>query len=257
MRIVTNTKLATRNKSVANYSFFLTFLLLIGGFFFVNTNFTTADTEAGVNPIFLLLQALILPISFIFVLFSIRMTNLWVRPPRPEDVLPDALRGLSKKSILYNYFHIPARHLLFCPQGVYAITTRWHDGIYTVDGDKWTTKANPFARFFSILRMDGVSNPTREAQRNAEYAQKILAKYAPNITVKPLIVFINPKAEVTIVNSDIPILFTDSKKKPNLKDYMRDVYAAMPGADGKKNVLPFSDETVASFERETVPQSAT
>ncbi|MGB1288493.1 MAG: hypothetical protein ACPG7F_18305, partial [Aggregatilineales bacterium] len=136
MRVVTNRKLVKRNRQLATYLFLGTFVALVGGFIFINISFFNEDIAAD-DASLLLLQSLILPVAFILTLFSVRMTNLWARQPYPEKAIEEGLKGLSKKSILYNYYHIPARHVLICPQGVFAIVTRWHNGSYTAEGTKW------------------------------------------------------------------------------------------------------------------------
>lgn len=251
MRVVTNTKLAERNRKLANYLFLVTLFVLIAGFFFVNA--TTIDQSGELDVAIFFLQALVLPVAFIMTLVSIRMTNLWARPPRPERVLTEAFKSLSKKSVLYNYYHLPIRHLLICPQGVFVIVTRWHDGRFEVTGDQWRTLANPISRFLSTLRMDGIGNPTEEALRLAEAAKKLLAPYAPDVSVQPVIVFVNPRAKLTIENPSVPVVYGDSKNKPNLKDLMRDLYLKKPGDAQSKAALPLTDEQIAAFEKATLP----
>lgn len=252
MRTETNEALATRNKSIASYLFIATLVVLVGGFFFVNSGFFQ---QGNLNPGLVFLQALVLPISFVLTLVSIRMTNLWARPPRPEAILPEAVKGVSKKAVLYNYYHLPVRHLLICPQGVFVIVTRWHDGAFVVNGSSWKSKANPLTRFFSALRMDGVGNPTDEAQKQAQKAQNLLEPYAPGIKVEPIIVFVNSKAQIEVTDSPVPIVFADSKKKPNLKDYLRDMYAAKPMDEGRRNSLPLTDAQMEAFEKATLPSA--
>lgn len=253
MRIETNTNLAERNRKLANYLFLGTLFVLIAGFFFVNASAfePSGDIDAGI----LFLQALVLPVAFIMTLISIRMTNLWARPPRPEKVLPEALKSLSKKSILYNYYHLPVRHLLICPQGVFVIVTRWHDGRFEVNGDQWRTLANPISRFLSTLRMDGIGNPTEEATRLAQKATELLQPHAPDVTVQPIIVFVHPRAKLTIENPTVPVVYADNKNKPNLKDLMRDLYLKKTGDVQSKSALPLTDEQIASFEKATLPAS--
>ncbi len=250
MRVVINTKLADRNRSIATYLFIATFVLLIGGFIFINQSLFTGETS--IDSVTLLLQVLILPIAFVLTIISIRMTNLWARRPRPEDVILEGLKGLSKKSVLYHYYHFPTRHLLISPQGVFAIVTRWHEGNYSVSNDVWRTKANPLSRTLSSLRMDGIGNPSLEAKRAAEHAQKLLAEYAPNMVVQPLVVFISPKAQVEVSEEGVSIAFADGKQKPSLKDFMRDVARSSDGTGRNKVNLPLTDEQLASFERKTV-----
>lgn len=251
MRIVTHTKLAERNRQWANYLFICTFLLLIGGFVFVNIGLFTGQEPDGT---LLILQALVLPFALIMTLISIRMTNLWARPPRPEVVIEHNLKGLNKKSTLYHYYHIPARHLLICPQGIFVIVTRWHDGAFRVKGDKWQSKANPFSRFFSSLRMDGIGDPTREAQQAAQHAQQLIAPHAPDVTVQPLVLMLSGR--VTIIEeepSTIPILFANDEAGQTLQGYLRALIAKAPVEAVKKVKMPLNDEQLAAFETATIP----
>ena len=249
MRIVTNEKLSRRNRQYATYLFFATMALLVASFFLINQNLFL---EEGANPLLMLAQALALPVAFVMTLISVRMTNLWARDPRPEKAIDEGLKGLSKKSILYNYYHIPARHVLIAPQGVFAIITRWHPGKFTVEDDRWKTRAGAVSKFFTSLRMDGVGNPTLDAQRAAEYVQKQLEPIAPDIEVQPLIVFVDPKADLEVEGSSVPILYADTKQKPNLKDYMRDINRDAEAAGRKRTELPLTQEQIDEFEAKTV-----
>jgi len=253
MRVVTNKKLARRNKQITNYLFFGTFGTLILGFIFINSSLFTGETPDNMT---ILIQAAILPVAFILTIISVRMTNLWARMPRPENAIEDGLKGLSNKSILYNYYHIPARHVLICPQGVFAIVTRWHDQEYTVKDGKFKSHKNIISRFFSALRFDGIGKPFEEAEYAKERIQKVLNTIAPDVIVKPLIVFVDPSATLHIEGkSDTPILFTDTKKKPNLKDYMRDVKRQLAESnDEYKNTspMPLTDEQIEAFEQATI-----
>jgi len=164
MRIVTNTKLVRRNNRIAQYLFFFSLGVLILGFFITNQQLFGVEVNSPeAETLILLLPSLILPLGLISTLFSVRMTNLWIRRPRPEDVLAENLKGLSNKSVLYNYYHFPARHVLICPQGIFAIVTRFQDGNYTVEGNKWRTHRSPLSRILSIFRLDSIGDPMPSA----------------------------------------------------------------------------------------------
>ena len=128
MRVVTNKKLARRNKKITNYLFFGTFGALILGFVLINASLFTGAVPDSLT---LIAQSAVLPVLLVLTVLSVRMTNMWARVPRPENAIEEGLKGLSNKSILYNYYHFPARHVLICPQGVFAIVTRWHDQEFT------------------------------------------------------------------------------------------------------------------------------
>jgi Nuclease-related domain len=245
MRTEVNDKLVERNRRLAQYLFFFSFAVLIGAFIITNQQAFNPSADVD-STLIILLPSLVLPIGLITTLVSVRMTNLWVREPRPEKALKDGLKGLSNKSVLYSYFHIPARHVLISPQGVYAITNRFQDGVYTVKGDKWSTQGSALSTFTRIFRRDGIGNPNAEAQRAVEHLQKLLQPIAPGVEVKPMIVFSDPRARVTIENPTIPVLYANSDLEPNIKDFMRDV-----PKEGRMTLTPAQ---VEAFEQATLPK---
>lgn len=249
MRIVINTKLAERLRKIATYLFLATLAVLIGGFIFVNYSlFTDSLPESGI----LTLQCALIPAAFFLTLFSVRLTNSWARRPYPEDVIKEGLKGVSKKSVIYHYYHDPARHVLIAPQGVFTITTRWHNGRFAVNGDKWTTFKNPISRFFSLMRMDGIGNPTHEAQKSAQHVQSLLKSVGADVEVKPLILFIDPNVQVEIENPTVPVFFADEKKSPNLTEYLRELNRQQRGDVQQKVTLPLTDSQIQEFEAKTV-----
>jgi len=268
MRIVTNSRLAARNRKLATNLFLLTFVLLIGGFIFINIGLFTGDATIAQDPLLLLAQAVAIPIAFILTLVSIRMTNLWARRPYPDESINEGLKGLSKKSVIYHYYHIPARHVLFSPQGIFAITTRWHNGKYTIEGNRWRTKAGPMTRLFAAIRMDGVGQPSQDAQNAADHLQKLLQDVGITTPVQPIIVFLDSKAQIDGEKSDIPVVFASIKHENSLTDYLRDLTReAEPtpkrSDKGKKSaeaankgaVMPVTEQQIAAFEAKTIDKS--
>jgi nuclease-like protein len=219
MRVETNVKLVKRNRRIANFLFFFSMALLIGGFVVANSQLVTSKD----NSLPLLLSWFVLPIGFISTMASVRMTNQWVRRPHPEDAIQEGLKGLSKRSVLYNYYHAPARHVLITPQGVYAITTRFQDGSYLVDGDRWQSNTGALGAITRFFRQDGLGNPGEEAQKAAAHVKKLLEPTIPDVEVQPLVIFVDPRARLDLKNPVVPVLYADNRKEPNLRDYMRDM----------------------------------
>jgi hypothetical protein len=221
MRIETNHELVKRNKRNANYLFFFS-MAVIGIALFANTTVINTQDTNTLNLISIFLW-IALPISLVSTFTSINLTNQWVRPPRPETAIPDGLKGLSKKSVLYNYYHMPVRHVLIAPQGIFAIVTRFQEGNFTVDNDKWKGQGGPLSFLTTFMRRDAIGNPSEEAQKAAAHIAKLLEKDFPGIPVHPLIVFVHPRSTVTVIGENsIPILYTDADKTPNLRDFLRD-----------------------------------
>ncbi len=253
MRVVTNKKLARRNRKLTNYLFFGTFGALILSFFVINASLLTGDIPDSIGVI---AQSAMLPIAFILTVLSVRMTNLWARAPRPEKAIADGLKGLSNKSVLYNYYHFPARHVLLCPQGVYAIVTRWHDQEFTFRDGKFRSHRNIISKFFSLFRLDGIGKPLRDAELARQELQRSIDEIAPDVEVQALVVFVDPSAKINFDDElDTPVLFADTSLSPNLKDFMRDAkrrLADEAGAAKNASLMPLSDEQIEAFEKATI-----
>jgi hypothetical protein len=246
MQIVTNETLVKRNRKFATILFVFSMIILGIGFFVANGSLLGFNTIESTDPaLYMLCMPAVLLVGFAATLASVRMTNLWLRPPHPEDAIQENLKGLSNKSRLYNYYHFPARHVLICPQGIFVIVTRFQDGRFAVKDDKWKTHRSFIGRTFSLFRLDGLGNPTRDALQAAEFIRNITEGYDPDLMVQPLIMFISPRAEVEIEDSTVPVLYADPKTKPNLKEHLRDIQKAK-NMQGPKDLEDFIEEFEAA-----------
>ncbi len=245
MRVETNHRLVQRNRRIAQYLFFFSLAVLIGAFVYVNTQALGGDLPDPGSPeatLSLLLPALVLPFGVITSMVSVRMTNNWIRQPRPELALQSGLKGLSNRSVLYNYLHLPLRHLLICPQGVFAITTRFQNGSYRVNGEQWTTQEGLFSQATRFFRRDGIGRPAAEARAQAA---RIQSSMPAGIAVQPLIIFVDPAATFDVQDSEVPVLYADSKQQPNLKDYLRSIPQEARQTLTPAQIEDFEAETLA------------
>lgn len=262
MRIETNERLIKRNRRTAHFLFFFSMAVLVGGFIVANTQLSDSNVISSDTSLILalLLPWVILPIGFVSTIFSVRMTNLWIRQPRPEAAIQEGLKGVSKRSVLYNYYHFPARHVLVCPQGVFAIITRFQDKRYTVEGEKWREPGGLFNMIFRVFRQDSVRNPFADAQNAAAHVQGLLGEAAGDVMVQPMVIFVDPRAQLEVSDPLLPVLYTDSKQKPNLTDYLRDVAQSQKKAQfeqkqqksSKKSAAKASDEAEYGLTNEQI-----
>ncbi len=216
MRVVTNQALLDRYRRISHVLFFISLAGMGIGFFFT----WTSSPDSNANQ----LSCLILPVLLLMTLTSVRMANTWIREPRPVNVLSEAFKGLGKK---YTVFHhvLPAPHVLVGPEGVFTLKTVWQERPYRVQGKKWYGDQGLMRKLNGYLRQDLIGNPFQEAQLEAQEAQKIVDKIAPDsgVEVQPLVVFIHPNAQFEAEDPQMPVLYADSKKKPSLRGYLRDV----------------------------------
>lgn len=245
MRVEFNQELVKRKRRNAQYLFFISMGILIASFVIINPQLLTGQTTEPDFFMSVILPTLVLPIALIVTLASVNMTNQWIRQPRPENILQEGIKGLSNKSVLYQFYHAPAHHVLICPQGVFAIVTRYQNGVYQVEGDSWQTEESFFSKLLRVFRRDGIGNPSQEAREAAAHVQGLIAPVASGVTVKPLVVFTDSSARITAENSNVPVLFANPKAEPNLIDYMR----KLP----KESYESLTREQIAAFEAATLP----
>lgn len=245
MRVETNETLIKRSKRIAQYLFITSLFILIGGFVVINFPFLMPDASEELAALAFVAPTLILPLAFITTIFSVRMTNMWIRQPRPEAVIPENLKGVGKNAVLYSYYHLPARHVLIAPQGVFAIVTRFQDGKFTVDGDRWQSQRSAVGRIFGLMRFDGIRNPSTDALLAAQHVQNLLKNIAPEVKVQPVVVFTDPRVRLTIIEPGVPVVHAQTRIQPCLKDLVKDV--------PKDQRVSLTPEQIAAFEAATLP----
>lgn len=214
MRVVINQAQIDRNRKISHILFFVSLGGMGLGFFYTWTTPSSSGSQ---------LSCLILPMLLMMTLISVRMANLWIREPRPEKVLNEAFKGLSKKYTAFHYV-LPAPHVLIGPEGVYTILAIWQDKAYRVSGKKWYGDDGLLRKLNGYMRQDLIGNPYSEAAFHAQEVQKLVNKVAPDsgVEVQPLIVFVNPKASFESEDPLVPILYADSKKRPSLRAFLKE-----------------------------------
>ncbi len=215
MRVVINEALINRNRKISHILFFISLAGMGAGFFLT----WTTDPASGTSQ----LSCLILPLLLLLTLTSVRMANIWIREPRPVEVLNNALKGLGQKYTIFHHL-LPAPHVLIGPEGVFTITTVWQDKSYRVKGKKWYGDEGLLRKLNGYLRQDLIGNPFAEANLHAREVERLLSKIAPEagIKVQPLVVLIHPRATVELEDPLYPVLYADPKKKPSLRQYLRE-----------------------------------
>ena len=86
---------------------------------------------------------------------GIYFANRWVRKPRPEDSLAEALRTLGDGYNLYNYTCLPGKHVLLMPNGVMVFETINLAGDFSYLNGRWKEKMNPGS--YAALLIGGTS----------------------------------------------------------------------------------------------------
>jgi hypothetical protein len=240
MRVLTNTALIERNRRLAHISFFVSIGTLAGAFFLSNW-------LGGNNPQSgTFFNCLVVPSLFFLILFSVRLSNQWVREPVAWKALPDALHGLSPNAVIYNYI-LPVRHVLIAPQGVFTLYPMFQDRPIKIVDDQWQLLGSGFSSIIAFMRQEHVGKPVENAKLEAAEVQAILDKMFPDndIEVQPLIVFTSPRAQVVLEGEQtVPVVFASGKLEPALKEYIRGM--------GKEDALTLTDEQIAQLDEKYI-----
>jgi hypothetical protein len=127
-------------------------------------------------------QLIALAVGLILSQFGVYLGHRYVRRPRPDQVIDDAVKTVIKKGRMYHYL-LPTSHVLLTPRGIIIFLAKYQVGEITAEGDKWTQKGIGLRRFFG---QEAIGNPTREAQIAVERLANFLRKNAPEVEEVPI-----------------------------------------------------------------------
>ncbi|MBX3063926.1 MAG: hypothetical protein KF726_13170 [Anaerolineae bacterium] len=217
MRVVTNEQKLKRNRLLAQVLFFVSLGILLAGLIL--------NTVIALSPLFWVVPCLVLPLGLLATVFSVRLTNQYIRLPHPEDAIAAGLKGINKRSVLYNYLPA-ANHILVTPTGIYALHTLYQSRHFVVDGEMWIdSKARgPLAPIFQFLKQENIGKPFNEAQEAADKAQDVIDKALPDVEldVQPVVVMIGARTTLDLEKPKFPVVYAEARKKPSLRALMRD-----------------------------------
>lgn len=186
-----------RLKKASQYISLVGFLLLIG-----------ALILGFVNPErYLWLQVAALPIGWLMSQIGLYLAHRYLRNPRPDEVLDQALRKVVRQGRMYHYL-LPAPHVLLTPAGPIVFVTKFQTGRISADGDRWQQRgAGIFRKLFS---QESLGNPAKEAERYVRALAGYIDRHAPEVEEVPvgaIIVFTSKNiAELDVENSSIPAM---------------------------------------------------
>lgn len=161
-----------------------------------------------VNPEqYLWLQVLALPIGWLMSQIGLYLAHRYLRNPRPDEVLDQALRKVARQGRMYHYL-LPASHVLLTLAGPIVFVLKYQTGRISVEGDRWQQRGVSFLRrFFS---QESLGNPTKEAEREVRALAAYISREAPTVEEVPIgaiIVFTSKNvADLDLERSDIPAM---------------------------------------------------
>jgi hypothetical protein len=166
--------------------------------------------------------------------------NRWGKPPRPDQKLSQALKGLDDKYTLYHY-QTDISHLLIGPGGIFSLLPYNQTGNITYDSLKGRWKQSGGNFFLKTFGGESLGKPDLDSRYAVSDIQKFLTKKNINLgdyVPESVIVFTNDKATVMVEDSPIPAVTSEK-----LKEFIR--------KRGKSN--PLNPELVKSIQTTLTP----
>lgn len=222
MEIIRDEQRIARLNRISKVTSFMGIAALVVGMILA---FTSIENALG-------LQLLALGTGWLLSQIGIYLAHRYVRDPRPDQVLDQALGRVARNGRLYHYV-LPASHVLLTENGVIVLLPKFQGGEISVSGDKWKQKGLGLRRFFG---QEQLGNPTKEAQIQMEALASYINKNAPEVEELPmgaLIVFTaaDPK-ELDVQESRIPAMHHSK-----VKSYLRRKRRTQPMPDGYYEAL--------------------
>lgn len=186
----------------------------------VSTRVTLA-TALSVGGLLLLLASVLLPLFMpatanislillavggIIAMVGIYYSNRWVRKPRPEDSLGDALKALDDRYRLYHYSRLPCDHLLLTPTGVMGMEVINLAGSFSYRNGRWK-EAMTIGRAMRYIVEPRVVDPVLVSQAlKDELTRCFMQELGPqaDVPLKILTVFTHPAVDLEVDGASFP-----------------------------------------------------
>lgn len=184
-----------------------------------------ANLESFANLV--LFQLIALGVGWILSQVGIYLTHRYLRDPRPDQVLDDAVKKVARDGRMY-HFLLPAPHVLLTPEGIIVFNLKYQGGQISVEGDKWKQRGVGMRKFFG---QEGLGNPSREAETMVKALANFIRQHAPSVEEVPIgamIVFTTKGVKnLDVKQSKIPAMHA-TKVKGFLRQQKRE---PLPAAD--------------------------
>ncbi|MEA3407694.1 MAG: hypothetical protein U9R48_06400 [Chloroflexota bacterium] len=137
------------------------------------------------------------------------MTNRYVREPRADQTLEDALGQLDKRYALYNYY-LSSDHVVASHHGLTILKPRGQKGTVIYEEGGWRHKAG-WRRLLQLFGEPALGKPHKEVEEEVgwlkEWVDQVMEE---DIPVNGVIVFTDPEVHLHVEDDDaFPIMVLD------------------------------------------------
>jgi hypothetical protein len=230
MKIVSNEKLIKRNSRIAQVTS-LGGLAVLGYGMFISIKQPEQATFA--------LVALI--VGFILTQISMYFGSRFGRDPRPDQMLDQALKGVTNDHTIYHYT-TPVQHLLVGPAGIWVLRPYMQRrGTITYEKNRWKLRGAGFAQaYLSIFGQEGLGRPDLEIESDIDTISRSLQKALPDQELPEIqgaLVFCSDQIDIQAEDAPTPAVSL-KKLKSLIRSAAKDGPLSKETLDAIKSVLP-------------------
>ena len=146
---------------------------------------------------------------------GIYFANRWVRKPRPEDSLAEALKSLGDGYSLYNYTAMPGKHILLMPNGVMVFEIINLAGDFSYQNGRWKEKMN-LGRMLRYIFEEHLGDPSKNVRHAVDDLKTKIRNTigtTKSVPVSGAVVFLHPLAKIEVKGSPIPVCKVEKLRK--------------------------------------------
>ncbi len=152
------------------------------------------------------MSLVLLAVGGIIAMVGIYFSNRWVRKPRPEDSLGNALKALDDRFRLYHYPRLPCDHLLLTPGGVVAMEVVNLAGSFSYRQGRWK-EAMTVGRALRYIVEPRVVDPVIVGQALKDELNRLFTgkpDIRADVPIKVLTVFTHPAVDLEAEGATFP-----------------------------------------------------
>ncbi|MHB1296370.1 MAG: hypothetical protein ACYC4R_15435 [Anaerolineae bacterium] len=144
------------------------------------------------------------------------MTSRYVREPRADQLLANALDGLDKRYAGYHYL-LGSNHVIASHYGLTVVIPKAQEGKVTFQNGRFHHSAG-FRKIFQFFGEPGLGRPDQEMPQEVAWVKEWIDQVMPEpaIPVNGVVVFTSPKVELQLRGANVPAMALGQ-----LAEYMR------------------------------------
>lgn len=159
------------------------------------------------------LSAVLMIVGLGCAMVGIYFANRWVRRPRPEDQIHQALKGLGDSYAVCHYPRLPIDHLLVTPAGIIVFETIAYQGMFVFRDGKWKENMT-IGRAIRYIVEEHLGDPVRTVESEVAFLQnRLQQENLGEVPIRGLVLFTHPAAVLDVKNPPIPVCRIDKLRK--------------------------------------------